>query len=437
MSTAEAQTATQGEPKNKSIEPRHLNILLIEDQHSYAELVEAALEDRFSCNITHAATYQEAEQRLKQPNQFFIAISDLNLPDADDGSILDLLKTHKIPTIAMTASFSEETRHKVLNSGVIDYVLKESAFDIDYICGLIERVYKNQCISVLILDDSSTYRAVISSMLKTQQLTVHTAKDGLEGLALLEQHPEICMALVDHEMPQMNGFTFIRKARAKLGKDQLALIGISASDGEKLTARFLKAGANDFIQKPLSHESLLCRVNQNLEMIEKIQTAQNLSYKDYLSGLYNRRYFFEKGEKIHQEAIAAKTSLNVMMLDIDHFKKINDGYGHDAGDAVIIQLSNLLETHFAQDLVARVGGEEFAVINQSKSAIDFYSAVENFRKTVAKQNLAWQNSEIIYTCSIGLTQASGLSIEASLKAADLCLYEAKNAGRNQVWCAQS
>lgn len=437
MSAAEVQLATQAKVKQWPTEQSSLNILLIEDQHSYAELVKTALEDRFTCNITHATTYQEAENLLKQTNQFFIAISDLNLPDSQDGSVLDLLRTHKIPTIAMTASFSEESRHKVLNSGVIDYVLKESTFDIDYICELIERVSKNQNISVLILDDSSTYRALMSSMLKTQHLNVHTAKDGLEGLALLEQHPEICMALVDHEMPQMNGFSFIRKARAKLGKDQLALIGISASDGEKLTARFLKAGANDFIQKPLSHESLLCRVNQNLEMIEKIQTAQSLSYKDYLSGLYNRRYFFEKGEKIHQEAIVAKTSLNVMMLDIDHFKKINDGYGHDAGDAVIVQFSNLLKIQFAKDLVARVGGEEFAVINQSKNAIDFYSEVENFRKTIAKQSLAWQNSEIVYTCSIGLTQASGLSIEASLKAADLCLYAAKNAGRNQVWCNQS
>lgn len=407
-------------------------LLLVEDQESYANLVSAILRDRFDCDIVHTKNLAETREILTHDTHFFIAVCDLNLPDSPNGGIIDLMNEFGIPVIAMTASFSEESRQKVLNGSVVDYVLKESEVDIDLISDLILRVNKNKAISLLILDDSSTYRALTSSIVKTQGINVYTAKDGFEGLQILEQHPEIKVVLVDYEMPRMDGFTFVRTARTKYGKDKLVLIGVSASEDVKLTARFLKAGANDFIHKPLSHETLMCRINQNLDMIESLEAAKDLSYKDYLTGLYNRRYFFEQAELLTKSAQSKRQALHYVMLDIDHFKHVNDQYGHDVGDAVIVSVASQLKKWFSGALVARLGGEEFAIVADAPDHLEFLSTLNAFRQHFESNPTRAFSHTVPFTCSLGHLFTLEHTIASALKIADEHLYQAKNNGRNQI-----
>lgn len=407
-------------------------VLLVEDQIAYAHLVSTILKDRFDCDIVHLSSLSEAREYLRTDAQFFIAICDLILPDSSNGGIIDLMNEFHIPVIAMTAAFTEESRQKVLNSNAVDYVLKESEVDIELICDLIIRIRKNRDISVLIMDDSATYRALSASIVKTQLLNIYTAKDGFEGMNLLEHHPEIKVVLVDYEMPRMDGFTFIKTVRTKYGKDRLVLIGVSASSDDRLTARFLKAGANDFIHKPLSHETLMCRINQNLDMIESLEAAKNMSYKDYLTGLYNRRYFFERAEQMTKLAKSKRQSLHYVMLDIDHFKRVNDTYGHDVGDAVIVSMASQLKKSFSGALVARLGGEEFAIVAEVPDHQAFIDALEKFRLRIESTPTQAFNATVPFTCSLGHVITHQLSIESALKVADENLYQAKNKGRNRL-----
>ena len=242
--------------------------------------------------------------------------------------------------------YEDEMRNQLIKYHVIDYVLKDNKVHSTYICDLIFRAHKNCNVQVLVVDDSMVSRFVIVLELKLQRFEVLQASNGLEALDILQKNPKIKLVLVDSQMPNMDGYTFIEKARALYSKDALVIIGISSSLDSRIAVKFLKAGANDFIAKPFNYEILLCRVTQNLDMLDAVELAKSLSNTYFLSGLYNRRYFFERGSKVLQSLTDAQP-LTVMMFDIDHFKKINDFYGHDIGDEIIKNFATLLKNTFS------------------------------------------------------------------------------------------
>lgn len=319
-----------------------------------------------------------------------------------------------------------------MGKGVIDYVLKDSINAYEYIVDLVGRLYRNTRIKVLVIDDSPSFRDILRHMLSKQCLQVVAAVDGIEGLEYLEQQRDIKLVLVDHEMPNMDGFAFVAAVRRKLGKDRLAMIGISGSENKRLSAQFLKLGANDFISKPFTYEELICRVSQNLEMQESIETVRYAAYHDYLTGLFNRRYFFEQGGRLHAEAIKVGKPLVAAVVDIDFFKKINDTYGHGCGDVVLKHISALLDEHFGNDLVARIGGEEFALLFSDAGKAS--ERCEAFRLHVAQSPVISGDAVIHFTVSIGIARQPKASpgLDATLKLADDNLYQAKESGRNRI-----
>jgi diguanylate cyclase (GGDEF)-like protein len=406
-------------------------ILLIEDQHSLAHMTAAMLYERWDFAVTIATTMQHAKEIIQeQPDAFFLAVSDLNLPDAPKGQIIDVLTEAKLPFIALTGMFNEEMRNDIMSRGAIDYVLKDSINAYEYIVELVGRLYKNTTTKVMVIDDSASVRQLLQRMLQVQFLQVVTAENGRDGITKLWQQPDIKLVLVDHEMPVMDGFTFLSTVRRKLSKVQLAVIGISGSENKQLSAQFLKMGANDFIAKPFSYEELACRVRQNLEMQEGIEAVRYIAFHDYLTGLLNRRAFFEQGAVLFDKNIKNANPVAVAVIDIDFFKKINDAYGHDAGDITLKHFSAVLVEHFGANLVARIGGEEFAVLIDETTNVE--ARFEAMRLHVASATVDFNNVQIAYTISIGLTQQSQSGLKAMLKLADTNLYQAKNSGRNQL-----
>jgi len=406
-------------------------VLLIEDQRSLAQMAAKMLYERWGCHVLIATTLEQVRSILSQnKHRFFVAVSDLNLPDAPDGEVIDELKAAKIPVIAVTGNFDDSLQEDIMGKGVIDYVLKDSINAYEYIVELVGRLFKNTRIKVLVIDDSPSFRDILAHMLRMQCLQVVTAADGAEGIESLEYDRDIKLVLVDHAMPVMDGFTFLATLRRKLGKDRLAVIGISASENKRMSAQFLKLGANDFISKPFSYEELACRISQNLEMQESIETMRFAAFHDYLTGLYNRRYFYERGGKLFEEAAKAGKPLVVAMIDIDSFKNINDTYGHDGGDTVLRHLGAMLKEYFTADLVARVGGEEFLLL--SADAVRTAESCEALRQQVAKSPAGFGATVIPYTVSIGIASQLQASLDATLKVADDNLYQAKQSGRNCI-----
>jgi diguanylate cyclase (GGDEF)-like protein len=425
--------------RNSRVMPRayvsqtKFNVLLLEPDTDYALSLKQVIEDSLPVGVTIARTIEAAKLLLRDnPNHFFISITSVLNVDSLVFEKIDLLGEFNLPVIAIVHQYEDDMRDQLIKRHVIDYVVKDNTVDRKYICNLISRLYKNCVIKVLVVDDSKVSRFIIERELALQKFQVHHANNGVEALSELRNHPEIKLVLVDNQMPSMDGYTFTAEARKSYSKDQLIIIGVSGSTDPRIAVKFLKAGANDFIAKPFNYEMLLCRITQNLDMLDAINYAKDLSYTDFLSGLYNRRYFFEQGNKLLQ-ARSGNTAFTVMIMDIDHFKKINDKYGHDIGDEVIKNFALQLEAHFPNDLVARIGGEEFTVVSLSPQYLISFDSINVFREKICSQIISSKAQDFHYTCSIGVSSLASNSLDEILADADKHLYEAKNAGRNQVF----
>jgi len=409
-----------------------MRILLVEDQKSLTLLMSNILSDRWECDISIANSLAQVYAQLARNVEFGIAICDLNLPDAHHGEVIDVLHRAGVATIALSGAFGEEVREILQKKGVIDYVLKNSVNAYEYVASLVGRLHHNRKFKVLVVDDSISIRALLTHILTTLRFNVLTACNGKEALEILEQHSDIRLLLTDYNMPEMDGFTLIGKVRRKFGKDRLAIVGLSATDNKKISAQFLKYGANDFIHKPFSYEEILCRITQNVEMLELIETVRDTANRDYLTGLHNRRYFFGTGCQIHQEALQKGKPLVAAMLDIDHFKHINDHYSHDCGDAALKHVTTLINTHFSTQLVARLGGEEFAILFQDLNKATVCAQLNEFREALKCSPLVYNGINISFTISIGFSDLLESDLDEMLRIADKNLYSAKENGRNQV-----
>jgi diguanylate cyclase (GGDEF)-like protein len=231
----------------------------------------------------------------------------------------------------------------------------------------------------------------------------------------------------------MDGIELTRRLRAQHSRDRLAIVGISGAGRSSLVAQFLKNGANDFLHKPFSREEFFCRISQNVENLELIGSLQDLATKDFLTGLANRRYFFQRGGELFAAAKAGRKRLSVAMLDIDFFKKINDGHGHDGGDVALKAVAAAI-ARFArpQDLVARFGGEEFAILAPDIGATEAEYFFEGLRARIERLAVSFKDHPIPITTSVGVCRERLDSLDTMLAEADRLLYLAKAGGRNQV-----
>lgn len=363
------------------------------------------------------------------PEEYLCAVVDYNLPDAPDGEAIDYALEAFMPTVVITGKLEETIRDQVLAKEVVDYIPKENAQVYDYLSRLLSRLKKNRHIGVLVVDDSRLSRTMAVSLLKRHNFITYEASDGEQGLEVLKQNKDIKLILTDENMPNMSGIRMVAEVRKEYSKEELAIIGLSGQGSSALSARFIKSGANDYLNKPYCHEEFFCRVIQNIEYIENIEAIHKAANTDYLTGLPNRRYFFDSIKPILAEE---RQELAIALLDIDHFKAINDNYGHDAGDEVLRCISDLLQQTFADEYYARFGGEEFCVLFPQDNLKQAQDKLEQFRHVISQLQIDFNDQLITLTLSIGLTVQHQGNIERSLKLADENLYQAKEAGRNRV-----
>jgi diguanylate cyclase (GGDEF)-like protein len=227
----------------------------------------------------------------------------------------------------------------------------------------------------------------------------------------------------------------IHKIRETRPKEELAIIGISGAGDHVMSANFLKSGANDFMVKDtIIPEEFYCRVNQCIENNENIHAIREAAIKDFLTGLYNRRYFFEAGQQLFAAAKRQGSAIACAMVDIDFFKKVNDQYGHEAGDLALKQVAAILSRRIrSSDLAARLGGEEFCILALNMNSDDVIPIFDLLRKAVEESPVdIGGGKEIKVTISMGVCQTRLPSLEEMLAAADAKLYEAKESGRNRV-----
>lgn len=246
-------------------------ILIVDDSKALAMLASKKLHQQLDCETVLAHSLAEAREAIAQsPTPFFVAVLDLTLPDAPQGEVVDMVVQQGIRSIVLTGTFGEEWRETLLAKNVVDYVIKKDIHDFDYIAMLIDRLDRNASIKTLVVDDSSSYRNYITRLLRTQNFQVQEACDGEQGLAMLEADEEIRLVITDYLMPKMDGIEMVGRIREKWGPDRLAVIGASSENDPVVSARFLKTGVSDFLNKPFTTEEFNCRIQHNIERIERV-----------------------------------------------------------------------------------------------------------------------------------------------------------------------
>lgn len=410
------------------------SILVVDDSKTFGALLKRLVERETDCDCVWVKSYAECRDALESaPEPFAAALLDLNLPDAPNGEVVDLALSHEVPSVVFTGELSRELREHIWSKRIVDYVLKEGIHNLEYVSRLLKRLLRNRGLRVLVVDDSRSMRAQIASLLRAYAYEVYEAADGQHALTMLDADPTIQMVLTDCTMPGMDGVALTKAIRQINGMQRAVIIGVSSLDESSTTVGFLKAGANDFITKPFQTEEFYCRIGQNIDMLNMIEDLANMASVDFLTGLGNRKYLFETGRKLFANQMRGNLYLTVAMMDIDHFKKVNDSFGHDAGDAVLRHFSAMLGGRFRSgDVVGRVGGEEFCVVCVNMDPDKAFEVFDAFRRGVAAYPVVYEGREIPCSVSIGAYTGAADSFEGLIKAADDLLYRAKQQGRNRV-----
>ncbi len=411
-------------------------ILVVDDNKALAKLIVMQMEktiDEMAIDVAYS--FAEAQMLINEHDKdYFMTILDLNLPDAPNGEIVDYALSKGLSAIVLTGSIDDETRQNFINKDIVDYVYKGNMDDINYIFQMINRLSKNRQYKVLVVEDSLLFRNMIKKILTSLQFKVLAAAHGEEAMNYFADNPDINLIITDYRMPVKDGLEVLKEVRKEKDKNSLGVI-VMTSPSEKTDASiFLKNGASDFIAKPFSKEELICRVNNTIEAMENINKIANFENRDFLTGVYNRRFFYSDVEEYVQAAEETNEPYAFAMIDIDYFKKINDTYGHDGGDRILKSIAKILNDNTkGSDIVARFGGEEFCVVLKKISQEEAVKFFVNLRAKVAENEVTIKKEKVKVTISIGVSFGNGhCEIDDMLEACDSALYTAKENGRNRV-----
>ena len=409
-------------------------ILIVEDNKALAKLIAKKMEDKVEMEIDVAHTMAEAQAFLNNSKDYFIALLDLNLPDAPNGEIVDYVISKGLPSIVLTGSIDDATRESFIHKDIVDYVYKGNMDDINYIFKTINRLSDNRRYKAMVVEDSAQLRSVLKKILTSLQFHVFTAAHGEEAMNYFADNPDIKIIVSDYKMPVKDGLEVLKEIRTARDKDQIGVIMMTSPEDGVNGAMFLKNGANDFIAKPFVKEELVCRVNNLIEAMENINQIADFANRDFLTGLFNRRYFYDDMQEYLSSIEENPAPYAVALIDVDGLKDINDKYGQDGGDKILKHIAKrLIDDTKSNDIVARFGSGEFCVVLKNMPQEDAVKFLVSLRAGMAANPINIKNEPVKISVSIGVTFGkTDYAVDEILDIADEALHRAKENGRNRV-----
>lgn len=298
--------------------------------------------------------------------------------------------------------------------------------------------------TLLIIDDSEAVRSGVKQALAPSAMfdTVLEAADGLAGFKVLREH-DVDLVLCDVVMRGVDGIKFLALKRGDRAHDDIPVILLTGQEGVGNKVRALESGASDYVVKPFADEELVARVRIHLK-IKQLQDAlreknaelEAVSRRDPLTGVANRRAFDERLAAEHARCTRYGRPFSFAMVDLDHFKRVNDTHGHQAGDLTLVTVANILVAQLrTSDLVGRYGGEEFVLMLPETPPDAALLVADRCRATIQQTPLEYQGKAFNVTASIGVMNAPdprASSPTEMVRLADEALYTAKHQGRNRV-----
>lgn len=288
---------------------------------------------------------------------------------------------------------------------------------------------------VLLVDDAIEIQRLVTAQLTKQRFVVHGEMDGLKGLqAAIDLRPDVI--LLDIDLPNMDGMEICQRLKDHDDTRLIPVVFLTGRASLRDKIRGLELGALDYVIKPFDAAELIARVRSAFHIKRLLTLLEQRAQLDGLTSLYNRAFFERRiREELHRTQRYGGI-LSIVMIDIDHFKGINDRYGHLTGDKVLSEIANQIqEQSRPSDLVARYGGEEIAVLLPEQTSRGALAFAERVRRQIEKTEIRTKSSQVNVTASFGIACSEWVgspSPDRLVDAADKALYHAKDAGRNCV-----
>jgi diguanylate cyclase (GGDEF)-like protein len=412
-------------------------ILIVDDSKVTLSLLETDIKKELKdIEVLTAENYKDALKIiLKYGKLIDIAVIDLHLPDSKDGAMIDVVESNGIRSIVLSGTLDNWSKEIIFGKeNIVACVAKNGKKSIKRVLSTINRELQNIGKNVLVINNSQEQHLPIKRVLHKLNLHMIEVSNTQEALDIIKHSgKKIPLVLTCSNLPVVDNMDFIFKLREHFDKDELGLIVITQENKSEISSQFFKIGANDCISKPFTEQDIISRINLNLDLIDLFDKTKHMINRDFLTGAYNRRYFFEfvnfRAKKIKRN----NQKIAIAMLDIDRFKNINDTYGHLIGDKAICHVVDNITKHIREsDLVARFGGEEFSIMIDDISYDNLEKLFEKIRISFQNEILHTKNGDIKLTVSIGIYYGEVKDLEEMIKKADDALYNCKNNGRNQI-----
>ncbi len=416
------------------------SLLHIDNNFFYKEILRNLSEEK-SFQYFSAKNPQSAYDIL-QTTDIDVIVTGLEFEAQSEEAFISTLmkvKQKQTPVLVLSAIDNPDLKAKLFEIGVTDFFTKDN-FTI-FLMELIRKIKVGDSVashlrelSFAVLDDNEIHLMLMKSILEKHGIT--DVDYFLNPKNLFDSGKSYNIYIVDYVLPEMSGEQVIIEIR---NKDVYAvIIGISTLTSHVLISDILQSGADDFINKPFSEDLFMARIKANVrtyflmqQLQEKNMRLAQLVKEDGLTGLYNHKYIMEMLEKEIDRVQRYSTALSVMMFDIDHFKLVNDNYGHHIGDVVLEQLGKYMSNDTRKiDISGRYGGEEFVIILPDTDRDGAMIYAERLRQEI--EAMRFGEKKIRITVSGGIATYTDESAVELVKIADKHLYYAKRNGRNQI-----
>lgn len=447
------------------------NILVVDDIDQNIRLMEAKLVNEYYTVYTATNGIQALE--ILNHQKIDVVLLDCMMPVMDGFETCKLIKsnpdTTHIPVVLVTALSDMEDRVRGLEVGADEFLTKpvddtslfariKSLVRIKYIVDELKlrndtnielgirtvELYQDFSRSnIILIDDDIVQARHITKVLNQLTNNIRVVSDGNMIHTLLNDGFKPDATIISCQLDNQDPLRLLASLKAYKHVGYSSIMMLVEEDKMNMQIKALDMGASDYIMVPLDQSELIARMKTQLRkkhyqdaLRSDLEQGMNLSIRDSLSGLYNRRYFDKHLPRIIAKSIKESRNLYLMMMDIDYFKEVNDKYGHIAGDQVIRSVSYIISRGLrAEDTLARYGGEEFIAIVYDISLESVTSLAERLKNSIAEYNFVMQDTDTILkrTISIGITNYSpGEDVSEFLDRADKALYEAKHCGRDKV-----
>ncbi len=422
-----------------------MELLIVEPSKLFQQMLEALFKDV----VTEVVVSEKgmAALELLGRRKFDLVCIARELGDMDGLEFARDLREHGqrscTPLVMISAERTPELIKAALASGITEVFHKSELDELrDYIDDLDERLAGDDRLQgrVLCVEDSPTMAAIFKGTLEDMGLSVDHVMSAEEGLLQFREN-DYQLIITDVVLAgDMSGIGLTRMIRHSAGKkSRVPILATSGMDDTARRIELLRSGANDYVPKPLIEEEFRARVKNlvlNQQLMDKVdeqqQRLQQMAMTDQLTTLYNRHYLVEIIPQMLSSARRHAYDVSLVIIDLDHFKAINDTHGHAVGDKVLTRAASLLKNQCRkEDVAARIGGEEFVLVLSHCTLDDACKKAETLRQQLVELRPAG----IDISASFGVASLCGgdyEDYEALFQAADRAVYRAKEAGRNRV-----